>query len=128
MFEKPALRYKKSHNLYFGFNNLHYSFWRLLFLSVRFYGYPGQENCVFLMAYLQLLKLCLNCHILVSQAFLQVVTAENTGGVTKASFLNSVIEMHALIISHYCRCQIPLQTCIFKLYKCLLCLVTPITC
>lgn len=65
---------------------------------MRFYVYPGQENSVFLIAYLQL-KLCLNFHIAVSQALLQVIITEKTGGVTRSSFLNSVIEMHVLIIS-----------------------------
>lgn len=53
---------------------------------------------LFLIARMQLLKLCLNVHIPVSQAFLQVVITEKIGGVARASFL-SVIQMHVWIIS-----------------------------
>lgn len=52
---------------------------------------PGQESSVFQTAYLLLLKLCLNFYVPVSQAFLQVVITEKTAGVTRTSFLNSVI-------------------------------------
>lgn len=54
---------------------------------------------LFLIACMQLLKLCLNFHIPVSQAFLQVVIAEKSSGIARASFLNGVTGMHVWIIS-----------------------------
>lgn len=54
---------------------------------------------LFLIACMQLLKLCLNFHIPVSQAFLQVLITQKSSGIARASFLNSVIGMHVWIIS-----------------------------